>query len=165
MKTFVLLAFFLKLCFAQEIITLNKETGTGSISFQVEKNKEILMREILKLKAYPQKIDNVAKVEIYYSSPTQVNAVIYIDTFFIDFHNYVVHFIDRDKFRVTWHLDDTQENYFKAMDGSWVLEGDGNITQVTYTNHLEFKGWIPSFMENYLLEKGLKKSTEWLRKD
>jgi hypothetical protein len=48
------------------------------------------------------------------------------------------------------------------MDGYWILKRVNNKTRIFYSNDLEFKSWIPSFLENYLFEKGLIESTSWL---
>jgi len=63
-----------------------------------------------------------------------------------------------------WRLDNSKENYFKKMEGSWQLQKIEDGTRVYYTNHLEFKGWVPSFIESYLFEKGLFQSTQWLKR-
>ena len=164
MKVFVFFVLLVQLLFSAEMITVDKESGTGTITFTVDKNIDKVMQEILNLQDYPQKIEDVEKVDIYFSSQNKYNATIYISSFFIDFQNSVTHEIDRYNHTVKWHLDETKENYFKEMNGFWKLEKiDDNITQVRYQNQLKFKGWIPSFLENYLLEKGLRKSTRWLK--
>lgn len=164
MKIIAAFLLLLQLTYA-DIITLDEASGTGKIVFNVDKNIEKVMQEILDLESYPKKIEDVEKVEIYFTSTTQVNAKVYISSFFIDFHNSVVHEIDRKNHIVKWHLDKDEENYFKKMQGFWALKDINNTTQVTYQNQLKFKGWIPSFFKTYLLEKGLNKSTMWIRDD
>ena len=121
------------------------------------------MNKVLKFGTYPQKIEDVANVEIYLNSYDKVNARIFIDTFFINFDNYVIHDIDRANHTIKWHLDNEKENYFAKMQGYWKFTKVGEYTRVFYYNKLELKSWIPSFLESYLLEKGLFKSTQWLK--
>lgn len=145
------------------IINTDRENKSGMIIFDVKKDIYEVMNNVLNLSAYPQKIDDVANVEIYLNSYNKVNARIFIDTFFVGFDNHVIHDINRADYTVKWHLDDEKENYFAKMQGYWKFKRVGKNTRVFYFNQLKFKSWIPSFLESYLFEEGLFKSTQWLK--
>jgi ribosome-associated toxin RatA of RatAB toxin-antitoxin module len=148
------------------VIKRDLENKTGFISFDVEKNITAIMNEIVNLEKYPNKIDDVSQVNIYSQTPYTIKAEIFIDNFFISFSNNVIHYIDYDSFFIKWNLDEdyNKQNYFKAMNGYWKLKKiDSNTTRIFYSNNLEFKSWIPSFIEDYLFEKGLFESTYWLK--
>lgn len=146
------------------IIKKDKIKKTGFISFDINRDIDAVYSDIINLSKYPLKIEDVSKVDIYSQSGRIVKATIYIDTFLIDFHNSIVHFIDKNNYTVKWHLDNKYEdNYFSKMDGYWFLKRVDNKTRIFYANDLGFKGWVPSFLEDYLFEKGLKESTFWLK--
>lgn len=147
------------------ILQRDSKNNNGMIIFDVDKDIDKVMDSILDLNSYPENIDDVGKVEIYSNSLNEVKAKIFIDTFFIDFHNYVIHDIDREKYSVKWHLDNKYKNYFAKMQGYWKLKKIGNKTRVFYFNDLEFKSWVPSFLKSYLFKKGLFKSTQWLKSE
>lgn len=162
-QNFILSSEQLKVLKTQKyIINTDRKNNSGMIVFDVKKNINNVMRNVLNLSAYPQNIEDVADIEIYFNSYDKVNARIYINTFLFSFDNHVIHDIDRINHTIKWHLDDKKENYFKKMQGYWKFKKIGDYTRVYYYNKLEFKHWIPSFLESYLFEKGLLKSTQWL---
>ena len=144
------------------LVKTNRDTNEGMIIFDINKSIDTVMQQIVNLEAYPSQIEDVDNVIIYSKQKNIIKAKIFISTFFIDFHNSVIHTIDMDKHTMHWDLDDKEDNYFYKMNGSWQLKRVNNKTRVSYINHLEFKSWIPSFIEDYLFEKGLFKSTQWL---
>jgi len=146
------------------VIKRDKINKTGFISFDVDRSIDKVFYDILNLKNYPKLINDVAKVNIYEKDKNIVKAKIFIESFFINFHNSVIHTIIKNKYTVKWTLDKTQDNdnYFSKMDGYWVLKRVDNKTRIFYSNDLEFKSWVPGFLENYLFEKGLIESTSWL---
>ena len=146
------------------VIKRDKINKTGFISFDVNRSIDKVFYDILNLKNYPKLINDVAKVNIYEKDKNIVKAKIFIESFFINFHNSVIHTIIKNKYTVKWTLDKTQDddNYFSKMDGYWVLKRVDNKTRIFYSNDLEFKSWVPGFLENYLFEKGLMESTSWL---
>jgi ribosome-associated toxin RatA of RatAB toxin-antitoxin module len=180
MKYIILLIFFYSSVLANEIFLSDeqlielKENGyvikrdkinkTGFISFDVNRSIDDVFYDIVNLENYPNLINDVAEINIYEKNNDIVKAKIFIESFFINFHNSVIHTIIKDKYTVTWTLDKTQDddNYFSKMDGYWVLKRVDNKTRIFYSNDLEFKSWVPSFLENYLFEKGLIESTSWL---
>ena len=133
------------------------------IIFDVDKDIDTVMQEILNFKAYPKKIEDVDKVLIYSNTNKTVKAKIFISTFFIDFDNNVIHDIDRKNYTLKWHLDESKENYFAKMQGYWKLKKIDDSTRVFYYNKLVFKSWVPAFIESYLFKNGLFKSTQWLK--
>ena len=141
----------------------NLENKSGTIVFDIAEDKNIVMQKILNFQHYPQNIEDVSKIEIYEKNAQTIKAHIFIDTFFIGFDNYVIHKIDKKNYKVSWHLDSSKENYFAQMQGYWKLQSIENKTRVFYHNKLSFKSWIPEFIESYLFEKGLFKSTQWIR--
>jgi len=146
------------------VIKRDKVNKTGFISFDVNRSIDDVFNDIVNLQNYPELIKDVAKVDIYETNNNIVKAKIFIESFFINFHNSVIHTIIKNKYTVKWTLDKTQDNdnYFSKMDGYWVLKRVNNKTRIFYSNDLEFKSWVPSFLENYLFEKGLIESTSWL---
>jgi len=146
------------------VIKRDKINKTGFISFDVNRDIDKVFYDIINLKNYPKLINDVAKVDIYEKDKNIVKAKIFIESFFINFHNSVIHTIIKNKYTVKWTLDKTQDNdnYFSKMDGYWVLKRINNKTRIFYSNDLEFKSWVPGFLENYLFEKGLMESTSWL---
>jgi ribosome-associated toxin RatA of RatAB toxin-antitoxin module len=146
------------------VIKRDKVNKTGFISFDVNRSIDDVFNDIVNLQNYPELIKDVAKVDIYETNNNIVKAKIFIESFFINFHNSVIHTIIKNKYTVKWTLDKTQDNdnYFSKMDGYWVLKRVNNKTRIFYSNDLEFKSWVPSFLENYLFEKGLVESTSWL---
>jgi len=101
------------------IIKRDLENKTGFISFDVDKNINLVMDEIIDLKSYSTKINDVSKVDIYESFDHIVKAEIFIDNFFISFSNKVIHYISKNNYEVTWNLDsiNSKNNYFSKMDG------------------------------------------------
>jgi len=182
MKTFIVLIFVFCITLFSESFELSQknleilevkgylmfrdiEHKSGTIVFDVNKPIDSLMYKIIDLDTYPQKIEDVEKVEIYSYSEDVVKAQIFIDTFFIGFNNYVIHDIDENNYMVKWKLDDTKENYFANMQGYWkLIELDEMNTRVFYHNQLTFKNWIPEFIEAYLFEEALLTSTQWIKK-
>ena len=146
------------------VIKRDKINKTGFISFDVNRSIDKVFDDIINLKNYPKLINDVAQVDIYEKDNNIVKAKIFIESFFINFHNSVIHTIIKNKYTVKWTLDKTQDNdnYFSKMDGYWVLKRVNNKTRIFYSNDLEFKSWVPGFLENYLFEKGLMESTSWL---
>jgi len=146
------------------VIKRDKINKTSFISFDVNRSIDKVFDDIINLKNYPKLINDVAQVDIYEKDNNIVKAKIFIESFFINFHNSVIHTIIKNKYTVKWTLDKTQDNdnYFSKMDGYWVLKRVNNKTRIFYSNDLEFKSWVPGFLENYLFEKGLMESTSWL---
>ncbi len=148
------------------VIKRDKKTKKGFISFDINRTIDDVFKDIKNLKSYPKKIEDVSRVEVYDERDNIVKARIFIDTFFVSFKNSVLHYIDDNKRHISWELDGdfNDTNYFAKMDGYWSLKKlDENNTRVFYANDLEFKGWVPSFLEGYLFDKGLKQSTFWLK--
>lgn len=143
----------------------NREDKSGMIVFDISRDIDEVMDDVINFREYSKKIDDIEKVEIYFESEEVISARIFVSTFLLDFNNHVIHEIDREKHTMSWHLDEKKENYFKVMDGSWRFEKVNNKTRVYYFNHIEFKQWAPKFLEEYLLEKGLYKATEWIREE
>lgn len=143
----------------------NREQKSGLIVFDLDKGIKTLMQEITDFTQYPEKIDDIGKIDIYANDSKVIKARIFIESFFIDFDNYVVHEIDEEKHTMKWHLDETKENYFAQMNGYWKFKKVGNKTRIYYYNQLKFKQWVPKFIESYLLEKGLFKATNWVREE
>jgi ribosome-associated toxin RatA of RatAB toxin-antitoxin module len=135
---------------------------SGTIVFDVDEDEESVMQKILNFDEYPKNIADVAKIKIYFYQENLIKAHIFIETFFINFDNYVIHDIDLKQHKISWYLDSTKENYFAKMQGYWKLKKVGKKTRIFYHNKLAFKSWIPSFIESYLFEKGLFKSTQWI---
>jgi len=146
------------------VIKRDKINKTGFISFDVNRSIDDVFSDIINFSEYPVLINDVAKVNIYEQNNNTIKAKIFIESFFINFHNSIIHTINKNKYTVKWTLDKEKDsdNYFAKMDGYWVLKAINNKTRIFYSNDLEFKSWIPSFLENYLFEKGLIESTSWL---
>jgi ribosome-associated toxin RatA of RatAB toxin-antitoxin module len=149
-----------------EIIKIDDVSQTGFIVFDVAKNIDKVFISIANLTSYSIKIDDVSKVLIYNEFANIIKAQIFIDSFFISFSNYVIHFVNKKNYKISWHLDDKykNDNYFAKMNGYWKLKKiNDNQTRVFYSNDLEFKSFMPSFLKDILANKGLDKSTSWLR--
>jgi len=165
MKFLLLITLLINVSYAKIIeLSLDDKNKTGLIVFDINRDIDLVMKDILNLEAYPQNIEDVKKLTIYESSRNKIKAQIHISTFFIDFDNNVIHDIDKKNYTITWHLDGSKKNYFLVMQGSWKLKKIKEGTRVYYKNHLEFKTWVPGFFESYLLKKGILKSTQWLDK-
>ncbi len=79
---------------------------------------------------------------------------------------YIHHDYDMEHRWGTWTLDYTRNSDLDDSVGFWRVNSvDGNPKRsiVEYSVDIAIKGWVPGFIRDILVNKGLKQATHWVK--
>jgi hypothetical protein len=134
--------------------------------FKVNANPDIVWATIQDFPSYPKWIDEVKKCEIYKKDGGKIDVDFVIKSFPVTVEYYIHHDYDLQNRWGTWTLDYSRNSDLDDSVGFWRVNSvDGNPNQsiVEYSVDIALKGWLPGFVRDILVDKGLKQATNWVK--
>lgn len=95
---------------------------------------------------------------------TEIGVIIHLKKYyFLNFAYNILHRVSEKNQWITWKIDSSKKsNYFIKSSGFWVVENK-NITKMFYLTEIKIKKWLPTLLEKYLINNGLKRATSWIK--
>jgi hypothetical protein len=140
--------------------------GRGMAIFKVNANPDIAWATIQDFPSYPKWIDEVKKCEIYKKDGGKIDVDFVIKSFPVTIEYYIHHDYDLANRWGTWTLDYNRNSDLDDSVGFWrvnAVDGNPNQSIVEYSVDIAIKGWVPGFVRDILVDKGLKQATSWVK--
>lgn len=140
--------------------------GRGMAIFRVDATPDVVWAVINDFGSYPKWIDEVKKCEIYKKEGGKIDVAFKISSFPVTIEYFIAHDYDMANRWGTWTLDYNRESDLDDSVGFWrvtPVEGDPNRSMVEYSVDIKIKGWVPDFVRELLVDKGLKQATNWVK--
>jgi len=150
-------------------ITDEGNSGGGQVVFRVKAPPAVVWDVINDFPNYPKYNGDVYSSEYY--SPKQGN-FIYVKfvakKFFVTVNWHVKHnYPGFKKGWGTWQLDKSKENDLTECVGFWRVDPvpGTNYSDVSYSVNLASDGFFLNLFKGMLISEGVKKATQWLKKE
>jgi hypothetical protein len=140
--------------------------GRGMAIFKVNANPDIVWATIQDFPSYPKWIDEVKKCEIYKKDGGKIDVDFVVKSFPVTIEYYIHHDYDLANRWGTWTLDYNRNSDLDDSVGFWrvnAVDGNPNQSIVEYSVDIAIKGWVPGFVRDILVDKGLKQATSWVK--
>ena len=140
--------------------------GRGMAIFRVDATPDVVWAIINDFGSYPKWIDEVKKCEIYKKDGGKIDVAFKISSFPVSIEYFIAHDYDMANRWGTWTLDYNRESDLDDSVGFWrvtPVEGDATRSMVEYSVDVKIKGWVPDFIREMLVDKGLKQATHWVK--
>ena len=140
--------------------------GRGMAIFRVNAAPDVVWAIINDFHSYPTWIDEVKKCEIYKKDGGKIDVAFKISSFPVSIEYFNAHDYDMANRWGTWTLDYNRESDLDDSVGFWrvtPVEGDATRSMVEYSVDIKIKGWVPDFIRELLVDKGLKQATNWVK--
>ena len=138
--------------------------GRGVSVMYVKSSPEKIWQVITNFSAYPQWVDKLDSTEVYGQTPSTRDVYFKLSSFGIGVEYYIHHVIGSDY--MTWTLDYSRKSDLDDSVGFWrvsQLQTDPPLCRVDYSVDLRVGSWVPGFVEDLLVNKGLDMATSWVK--
>ena len=145
---------------------MGRQAAEGVAVFRVNASRDKVMETILNFPKYVDWVDNLTACEIYRSEGRELDVRMVTRAVAMTVEWFVRHQVDRANYWVTWTLDYDRNSDLDDSVGYWKLKEVPNqpgVTQVEYSVDIRLKGWVPGFVKNMLVNKGLEGATSWVK--
>ncbi len=148
--------------------TIKMEEGGRAVAvFRVNTPADAVWSVISDFASYPQWIDSLKEAEVYRRDGDNILVRFRIQKFPVNITYYVNHnYPMAKKPRGAWDLDYSIKSHVHDSVGFWKvvpLKEDSNRCDVYYSVQIKLSGWIPGFIKDYLVDKGIKEATSWVK--
>jgi hypothetical protein len=139
--------------------------GRGMAVFRVNAPPDVVWATINEFSSYPKWIDEVKKCDVYKRDGGNIDVAFRISSFPVTIDYYIHHEYDMTNRWGTWTLDYSRESDLDDSVGFWRVtpDGDDSKSLVEYSVDIKIKGWVPDFIRELLVDKGLKQATSWVK--
>lgn len=140
--------------------------GRGVAVFRVNADRDTVMKVILDYANYANWIDSLSTSEEYQTSRNNSFVRFVTRAMGVSVEWFIKHEINRAEYWVTWTLDYSRNSDLDDSVGYWRLKEVPNqpgVTQVEYSVDIRLKGWVPGFVKNLLVNRGLEDATSWVK--
>lgn len=140
--------------------------GRGMAIFRVDAAPDTVWAIINDFPSYPKWIGEVKKCEITKKDGGKIDVAFKISSFPVTIEYFIAHDYDMANRWGTWTLDYTKESDLDDSVGFWRVtpyQGDATRSLVEYSVDVKIKGWVPDFIREMLVDKGLKQATHWVK--
>ena len=140
--------------------------GRGVAVFRVNADRDTVMGVILDYPNYANWIESLTVSEVYRTSGNSQFVRFVTRAMAVSVEWFIEHEINRAEYWVTWTLDYTRNSDLDDSVGYWRLKEVPNqpgVTQVEYSVDIRLKGWVPGFVKNLLVNRGLEDATSWVK--
>lgn len=147
-------------------MTEGQTGGRGMAIFKVNASPDVTWGTIRDFGSYPRWIDEVKKCEIYRQEGGRVDVAFQLKAFPVTLDYYIHHELDLAGRWGTWTLDYARDSDLDDSVGFWrvsPVEGQPDQSIVEYSIDIKIKGWVPGFIRELLVDKGLKQATAWVK--
>ena len=157
---------------AGQTVLMRQKVGAGQRGvsvFRVDASVDTIWTTIKNFSAYPQWIDEIDDIEIYFNYGNSTRVRFTAGGIFSNTVWYVDHDYPRDERSWgSWRLDYKFRSDLDDSVGFWrvlPVPGQPGISEVTYSADLRLKGLIASLFENSLIEDSLKSASVWVKRE
>lgn len=140
--------------------------GRGMAIFRVAASPDVVWAIINDFSSYPKWIDEVKKCDTYRKEGGKIDVAFKISSFPVTIEYFIAHDYDMANRWGTWTLDYNRDSDLDDSVGFWrvtPVEGDPTRSMVEYSVDIKIKGWVPEFVRDLLVDKGLKQATSWVK--
>ena len=140
--------------------------GRGIAVFRVNADRDTVMDVILDYPSYTNWIDSLTVSEVYKKTADALFVRFVTRAVAVNVEWFIQHRVNRADYWVTWTLDYSRNSDLDDSVGYWRLKEVPNqpgVTQVEYSVDIRLKGWVPGFVKNLLVNRGLEDATSWVK--
>jgi len=141
--------------------------GRGIAVMDINASQDKVWSVITSYKNYPSYIPELKSAKNYKTSSSHAYTKFVLSSMMMTIEYYVKHNLYKDDGYVTWTLDYSRESDLDDSTGCWYMypspDNPGH-TRVEYTIDVRVSGWVPTFVQDILAERGLKDATKWVKK-
>ncbi len=140
--------------------------GRGVAVFRVNADRDTVMNVILDYPNSSNWIESLTASEVYNTSGNNQYVRFVTRAMAVSVEWFIKHEINRSDYWVTWTLDYSRNSDLDDSVGYWRLKEVPNqpgVTQVEYSVDIRLKGWVPGFVKNLLVNRGLEDATSWVK--
>ena len=135
---------------------------------RVEAASSEVWAALLDFEAYPRMVDDVCASNVYEQNGCDVKVAVKVGYGAVGLTTCLHHTYDASAGQLTWTLDENRPSSFKSNEGFWVvraLDEGTNACVVYYSIAVELKGWVPSWVNDFVAEKGIPRAVGWLKRE
>jgi hypothetical protein len=145
-----------------------KDGGRGMAVQDIEAPTDKVWSRILDYPAYPRMVKDVKETETYETKGNHIKTRFVIGGMGLSYEYFIDHIIEKEKGYMTWTLDYSRESELDDSVGYWFVEAHPEKkgwTRLYYSVDIKLKGWMPKFMQNIVRDEGLKRATQWVKRE
>jgi uncharacterized membrane protein len=143
-----------------------KDGGRGVAVFRVAAPVDTVWTVIRDFNHYPEWVDGVKSTEIYKQDKDQIYVKFIIGALGVNYEYYIHHNYPSTQDWGTWTLDYSKDSDLDDSVGYWRVDPVADkpgTSQIEYSVDVRLKGWVPGFIKNLLVNRGLKQATVWVK--
>ena len=140
--------------------------GRGVAVFLVNAPPANVWSTIRSFASYPAWIDGVTTCEIYKTEGDHVYVRFELSKMGMGIEYFIDHTAPAGADWVTWTLDYGRESDLDDSVGMWrvtPLPDDPSKSRVEYSVDLQVSGWVPGFVREMLVDRGIRDATTWVK--
>ncbi len=140
--------------------------GRGVAVMHVNAPPATIWKTIQNYGAYPEWVDGLDGTRIYKRQGDRVFVEFNLSKMGMGVDYFIEHSVHTDEGWVTWTLDYDRQSDLDDSVGYWrvtQLSESPIVSRVEYSVDLRVKGWVPGFIEDLLMDKGLVMATSWVK--
>jgi len=140
--------------------------GRGVAVFLVGAPPATVWSTIRNFGAYPAWIDGVSECAVYKTEGDHIFTRFVIGKMGMEIEYFIDHTAPAGADWVTWTLDYSRESDLDDSVGMWrvtPLADDPSKSRVEYSVDLKVSGWVPGFVREMLVDRGIRDATTWVK--
>lgn len=142
--------------------------GRAAAVFRVNAPAKTIWSVISSFNSYPEWISGVKETEVYKRLGEKIFVRFKLSQWPVTVNYYIEHNAPMERLGwLTWKLDYSKQNDLEDSVGFWrvtPVPGDSSKCDVSYSVEVRLKGWVPDFIKNMIIDRGLKDATQWVKK-
>lgn len=150
-----------------QVVVKQVQTGNGGRGvavMEVQATPTTIWSKILSFQNYPQWVDHVDSCSVYKKESGHIYVDFKLSVMGVGTQYYINHTLNQSAGYMTWRLDYSRLSDFDDVVGFWrVTPVDADTTRIEYSVDIQFKGWVPGFIQEMISEKGLTSATSWVK--
>lgn len=142
--------------------------GRGVAIQDIHASEDVIWAHITDFANYPEWVDNVRVCETYETDGEHVRTRFVVGAMLLSGEYYIDHVVQRDKGWMTWTLDYRRNSDLDDSVGYYRTEPHPNKdgwTRLYYSVDFQVKQWVPQGLQDMVAKQGLKKATEWVKRE
>lgn len=143
-----------------------EQGGRGVAVFLVSAPPETVWSTIRSFSSYPAWIDGVKACEVYKQEGDHIFVRFVIGKMGMEIEYFIDHTYPQGADWGTWTLDYSRESDLDDSVGMWrvtPLPDDPGKSRVEYSVDLQVSGWVPGFVREMLVDRGIRDATSWVK--
>lgn len=142
--------------------------GRGVAVQDIHASEAVVWERITSFEKYPEWVDNVRECENYEVVDDKVRTRFVVGVMMLSGEYYIEHTVRPEEGWMTWTLDYSRSSDLDDSVGYFITEPHPDKegwTRLYYSVDFQVKQWVPQAIQDLVARHGLKKATEWVKRE